>query len=235
MCVAHFRAGDGHVTSFGNFPVDLVLLGMIAGFLILRLRSVLGKRTGFERNVAPAPRPGAQQSGRVITVKPEPMAEKPPGRTLPPRESPIGQTLARIQAIDSQFSPARFLDGAEGAFRLIVLAFAKGDRPALRPLLTPGMLDLFDSAITEREQANHVQHTTLHSIRAATFEDAQVTGNRASLAVRFVSDQVSYTNDATGNTVTGTEAVTEITDVWTFERDLGSRDLAWRLAASRSA
>ncbi len=218
----------------GNFPVDLVLLGMIAAFLVLRLRSVLGKRTGFERDGAPAPRPAATGLGRVIDVKPEPAAE-PARRVLPERDSPIGATLARIQALDGSFSPSRFLDGAEHAFRLIVLAFAKGDRQALRPLLAPALMEVFDHAITERETAQHTQHTTLHSIRSATFESATLEGQRADIAVRFVSDQVSYTNDAAGQTLVGTEALTEITDLWTFERELGSRDPSWRLAAAQSA
>ncbi len=218
----------------GNFPVDLVLLGMIAAFLVLRLRSVLGKRTGFERDAAPAPRPAATGLGRIIDVKPEPAPDRA-SRILPERESPIGATLARIQALDGSFNPSRFLDGAEHAFRLIVLAFAKGDRAALRPLLSTSLMDVFDHAIAEREAARHTQHTTLHSIRSAAFESASLEGQRADIAVRFVSDQVSYTNDSAGQTLVGTEALTEITDLWTFERELGSRDPSWRLSAAQSA
>jgi len=218
----------------GNFPVDLVLLGMIAAFLVLRLRSVLGKRTGFEREGAPTPRPAAAGLGRIIDVKPEPAADRP-SRVIPERTSPIGATLAQIQAMDGSFSPTRFLDGAEHAFRLIVLAFAKGDRSALRPLLPGSLMEVFDNAITEREAAQHTQHTTLHSIRSTAFEAATLEGQRADIAVRFVSDQVSYTNDSAGQTLIGTEALTEITDVWTFERELGSRDPSWRLAAAHSA
>jgi predicted lipid-binding transport protein (Tim44 family) len=221
--------------SLTNFPVDLVLLGMIAAFLVLRLRSVLGKRTGFEGKEPMAARPAPAAAGRVIDVKAEPVQEAALARVLPERETPLGQTLSRIQAVDGQFSPGRFLDGAEAAFRLVVLAFAKGDRTALKPLLTTAMNDVFAGAIADREAAQHTQFTTLHSIRSANFESAVLEGNRADIAVRFVSDQVSYTNDASGHVVVGTDAVTEITDVWTFERELGSRDPAWRLAATQSA
>jgi predicted lipid-binding transport protein (Tim44 family) len=227
------RKGEAQV-GLANFPVDLVLLGMIAAFLVLRLRSVLGKRTGYEREGGILSRPTGATPGRIIDVKAEPAPDRS-ARVLPDRDSPVGATLARIQAIDGSFSPARFLDGAEGAFRLIVLAFGKGDRAALRPLLTPTLMEVFDHAITERETAQHTQHTTLHTIRSASFEHATLDGQRADIAVKFVSDQVSYTNDAAGQTVIGTEALTEITDLWTFERELGSRDPAWRLAAAQSA
>ncbi len=224
------------MTNFGGFPVDLVLLGMVAVFLVLRLRSVLGKRAGVEQTMAaPMPRPAAAPGGRVIDVKPEAAHDSQQAtRALPPRESPVGQALARISAIDGAFSPTRFLAAAEDAFKLIVQAFARGDRAALRPLLTPSMFDLFEQAIAAREAEGLKHFSTVHSIRSANFEAADVTGTLAHVTLRFVSDQVSYTNDAAGQTVVGTEAVTEITDVWTFERELSSRDPAWRLSASHS-
>ena len=219
----------------GNFPVDLVLLGMIAAFLVLRLRSVLGKRTGFERAAAAAPR--STSPGRTIDVKAEPAPDRaaPVSRILPERDSATGLTLTRIEAADSSFTPARFLDGAEGAFRLIVIAFGRGDRDVLIPLLTPDMMTAFEGAIAECEAAGHTQHTTLHSIHSATIESAALEGARAHIAVRFVSDQISYSTDAADKVLTGTDAVTEITDLWTFEREIGARDPAWRLAAAQSA
>jgi predicted lipid-binding transport protein (Tim44 family) len=216
----------------GNFPVDLVLLGMIAAFLVLRLRSVLGKRTGYERPATLPPQPaGLSPRGRVIDVK----AETTTARVLPERDTPTGAELARVQAIDSSFSPARFLDGAEAAFRMIVVAFANGDRAALRPLLAPALMEAFDHAIDERDAAQHTQHTTVHSIRSASIVSASLSGQLADIAVRFVSDQVSYTTDAGKQIVIGTEALTEITDLWTFERELSTRDPAWRLAATQNA
>lgn len=218
-----------------NFPVDLVLLGMVAGFLVLRLRSVLGKRTGYEGQPGIGPRP-ARPAGRVIDSKAEPTPETGTAmpRQLPPRESPAGQALSRLQSVETSFSPGKFLDSAEHAFRLIVMAFAKGDRAALGPLLTAPLLQIFDQAITEREQANQTQHMTLHSIRSATIETAEVAADHATITVRFVSDQVSYTNNAANETLSGTEAVTEITDLWTFDRQLGTRDPSWRLAAAQN-
>ncbi len=110
-----------------GFPIDLILFGMIAGFLVLRLRSILGRRTGFERSQDARIRPNAGLGGRVIDVVPEPVPPAPT-RPLPDAASPAGQALARMHRIDGNFSAVRFLDGAEQAFRIIVGAFTSGDR-----------------------------------------------------------------------------------------------------------
>ena len=120
-----------------GFPVDLILFGMIAAFLVLRLRSILGRRTGFERPPQPQPQqpgPAPAAQGPVIEGSAEPVAPAA-NRVVPDPNSALGQTLARIHATDASFDPARFLDGAEKAFGIIVAAFAKGDRSALQALL----------------------------------------------------------------------------------------------------
>src|ERR1700677_3030386 len=119
----------------GGFPIDLVLFGMIAAFLVLRLRSILGRRTGFERPQPPYQPPVSPSApGPVIDGHAEPI--KPAtARLVPEPASTLGQTLARMQAVDHSFDPSGFLDGAEKAFRLIVAAFASADRTTLRSLL----------------------------------------------------------------------------------------------------
>lgn len=217
--------------SGGGFPVDLVLFGMIAAFLVLRLRSILGRRQGFERPEAPrvVPRPA---DGPVI----EGVAERPgPGRPLPDAASPVGQAFARMQRLDHNFSAARFLDGAEAAFRMIVTAFAAGKRETLRPLLSDDTCRAFDSAISAREARGETQRTELRAIHAATVEKAELRGSVAEIRVRFVSDQVNLTLGRDGAVLTGTDAVTEIVDLWTFERDLAAADPTWRLVAADSA
>ncbi len=216
----------------GGFPVDLVLFGMIAAFLVLRLRSILGRRQGFERSEPPA-RPAARVAEAPVI---EGVAERPvSARPLPDPAGPVGQALARMQRIDRNFSPSRFLDGAESAFRMIVGAFAAGQREVLRPLLSPDTFRAFDAAITARETNGETQRTEVRAIQAATIEAADLRGNTADIAVRFVSDQVNLTTGPDGAVVSGTDAVTEIVDLWTFERDLGSSDPTWRLVAARSA
>lgn len=219
----------------GGFPIDLVLFGMVAAFLILRLRSILGRRTGFERPPQPMPRPGVTPGGPIIDAKAEPVTPPSPARAVPDPSSPLGQTLARIHDADRSFDPARFLDGADRAFRIIVGAFASGDRVTLRNLLSDNTYSAFEQAIAGREAAGHVQVSEIRGMENVAIETAELRGSHAAVTVRFVSDQVSFTRDKDGHPILGTEAVTEITDLWTFERDLSSRDPTWRLVEARSA
>jgi predicted lipid-binding transport protein (Tim44 family) len=164
------------------------------------------------------------------------VAERPaPARPLPDPAGPVGQTLSRMLGVDRTFQAARFLDGAEAAFRIIVAAFAAGDRAALRPLLTDETFGDFESAIAARDTAGETQRTEIRAIDSATIEAAELRGTVASITVRFVSDQVNLTTGRDGAVVLGTDAVTEITDIWTFERNLATPDPTWRLAAARSA
>jgi predicted lipid-binding transport protein (Tim44 family) len=222
----------------GGFPIDIVLFAMIAVFLVLRLRSVLGRREGFERppEAVPPAGPvarnmGPRSDGPVIDGTAEPVR----ARDLPDPASPPGQALARMAQVDRGFAPARFLDGAEAAFRIIVAAFAAGDRAGLRPLLSDETYRAFEGAIASREAAGQTQRTEIRAIASATIEQADLRGTIADITVRFVSDQVNVTLGADGNPVAGTDAVTELTDLWTFERDLTSADPTWRLVAARSA
>jgi len=221
----------------GGFPIDLVLFGMVAVFLVLRLVSILGKRTGFERPAEPVVQDGPSQTARaggpVIDAVAEPVAAG--GRVLPDPASPTGQTLLAMTGIDRNFHPARFLDGAEQAFRIIVTAFAAGDRVRLHPLLSDDTYRAFEGAIAAREAAGHTQHTEIRAVASATIEQAELHGRVAAITVRFVSDQVNVTVAADGAPVAGTDAVTEIVDLWSFERELGQSDPAWRLVAARSA
>lgn len=181
----------------GGFPVDLILFAMVAAFLVLRLRSVLGKRTGFER--------------------------------------PPGQALARIAAVDRGFDAARFLDGAEGAFRMIVTGFAAGDRATLRGLLSDDTYAGFEQAITAREAAGETQRTELRAVQEVAIDAADLRGTVADITVRFVTDQINLTTGRNGEVVTGSDAVTELTDVWTFQRDLNAADPTWKLVGTQSA
>jgi predicted lipid-binding transport protein (Tim44 family) len=229
---------DGEETIMGagsGFPIDLILFGMIAAFLVLRLRSILGRRTGFERQAPPyQPPPSQTAAGPVIDGQVEAPATAP-ARALPDPTSPIGQTLERMQSIDRGCDPAAFLDGAEKAFRIIVAAFAAGDRKTLQGLLSEDTYKAFEQAITARETVDQTQVSTIHAIHSATIESAELRGTVASITVRFVSDQTSLMRDKDGHPVMGTDAVTEITDLWTFERNLSTRDPVWRLVSARSA
>jgi predicted lipid-binding transport protein (Tim44 family) len=214
-----------------KLPIDLILFGLIALFLVLRLRSILGRRTGFEGlpqmlgRGAPPP---------VIEGRAEPVPASP-ARALPDPAGATGQALAAMRAMDRKFDPGSFLSGAENAFRIIVGAFAAGDRGRLQPLLTPDTFAAFDAAMTAREKAGHTQRTEIRSVLEATIEQAALHGSLADITVRFVSHQITLTTAQDGTIVSGADAVTELADVWTFVRDLKQPQLAWKLASARSA
>jgi len=215
----------------GGFPLDLILFGMVAAFLVLRLRSVLGRRTGFERPPQPSYDPRTTQiEGKAEEVAPAPKPE----RALPDPASPVGQAIARIRGVDHGFAPARFLAGAEAAFPMIVDAYARGDRATLRNLLGDETYGGFETAIAQREQEGHTQKFEIRGIGDAQITAADLRGTVADVTVRFVSDQVNLTTARDGSVVEGTDAVTEIVDLWTFRRDLASSDPTWRLVGTRS-
>ena len=225
----------------GGFPVDLILFGLIAAFLILRLRSILGRRTGFEGRgrqsplIKPRGNPAPQDTrAPVIDGKAEPAPPRPV-RPLPELNSPLGEQLRRLRSVDSGFDAARFLDAAENTFRTIVAAFAAGDRVTLRSLLTDETYRAFETAISSREASGDIQRTEIKDVTTAAIVAVELTGTVADITLRFVSDQVNLTTNKDGQPIAGADALTEITDLWTFERDLSMRDQTWRLAAARSA
>ena len=218
-----------------GFPIDLVLFGMIAAFLVLRLRSILGRRTGFERQAPPSqpPQPARAAAGPVIEGRAEPAAPAAP-QVVPDAASPTGQVLARMRDIDQTFDPARFLAGVDQAFRMILAGFAAGDRSTLRALLSDDTYQAFEQAISNREAAGETQVSEIKAIQQLAIEQAELKGRSGLITVKIISDQISYTKDSNGKPLTGTDAVTEITDLWTFERDLSKQDPTWRLIAARS-
>jgi predicted lipid-binding transport protein (Tim44 family) len=222
----------------GGIPVDLILFGMVAAFLVLRLRSVLGRRTGFERPVQPEVRPAGfdPRGGRTIDGAAEEVAPAAAtgGRTLPDPRGPVGEVLTRIAQADRSFEPNRFLDGAESAFRMIVTAFAAGDRQTLHALLSDDTYAGFEQAITAREKAGESQRTEIRAMTSVAVEDAELRGTIADIGVRFVSDQVNMTTARDGSVALGSDAVTEIIDIWTFHRDLSASDPTWKLVATRN-
>ena len=227
----------------GHLPVDLILFGMIAAFLVLRLRSILGKQTGLERRGPPPSQPAARAGrGPVIEGRVEPRPA-PGDRPLPDPGGATGVKLARIGERDRGFDGATFLRGAEAAFRKIVQAFAEGDRTTLKANLTDAAYNAFDTAIVAREAQGETQRAEIRNILQATITDANLSEQGglwlAAIDVRFVSDQVSVLLGRDGLPVSGADATTELSDLWTFERLLNASGSAsgpnWRLANARSA
>lgn len=222
----------------GGFPVDLILFAMVAAFLVLRLRGILGRRTGYERPPAPLGEPVPGEAPRTIDTTAEDAADgralPAPSRDLPAPASPAGQALTRIRQVDPGFEPAAFLDGAEGAFRMIVTSFASGDRETLKGLLAPDVYADFEAAVTAREQAAETQRTEVVAFRESTIVEADLRGTFATIGVRFVTDQINLTTGQNGILVAGSEAVIETIDIWSFARDLAAADPTWLLVGTRS-
>ena len=208
----------------GSQVIEILIFAAIAVFLVFRLRSVLGRRTGLEQRRELVPPPAAKPVGPATV---------PPPRANGAAASPSG--LAAIKSADAGFEEGAFLNGARGAFQIIVNAFAAGDTTALQPLLSKDVYDRFAEAINARRAANEKLQTTLVAIKAAELQEATIEGSTALITVKFVSDQTNVTRAADGKIVDGDpERVVEHVDFWTFARPLRSRDPNWTLVATHS-
>jgi predicted lipid-binding transport protein (Tim44 family) len=208
--------------------LEIFVLAVIAGFLVLRLRSVLGRRTGTERR-----REGFAAPERA----PENVVPLPPRAQIPtpPADTAGMPGLTALKAADRSFDEGHFLDGARAAFEIIVNAFAKGDAAALKPLLSDAVFASFAQAIREREIRQERHDTNLLTIKTVEVAEAAQQGETALVTVKFVSDQINVTRAADGHVVDGNpDQVEEKTDLWTFSRALRSRDPNWTLVATHS-
>jgi predicted lipid-binding transport protein (Tim44 family) len=213
--------------------VEIVLLAMVALFVGLRLYAVLGRRTGHEQRPVTRPEavPGGEPAPAVTDLHPERIETS--GLVY---EERAAAGIRAIVSADPSFDVARFLEGAQAAYRMILEAFWKGDREELSQLAARDVLDAFEAAIAERESAGHRLDNRLVAIERAVIEDAVVTGRQASITVRFDADIAAVTRNEAGEVVAGTltDAV-ETHDVWTFSRTLGSSDPNWLLVDTDSA
>ena len=233
------------------FDIYTIIFLALAVFIFLRLRSVLGQRTGRERppydpySTRDAVRSPA--SDKVVTLPPrpsEPAPTRPVEAPTPPADRWSGvaesgsSTAAGLDAIvaeDSNFDAKHFITGARTAYEMVVTAFAEGDRRQLRSLLSREVFEGFDAAISEREGRGETAETRFVSIDGSTITAAELRGRTAQITIRFVSKLVSATRDRSGAVIEGNaEKVTDVTDVWTFARDVSSRDPNWKVVATEA-
>jgi predicted lipid-binding transport protein (Tim44 family) len=227
-------------------PLNLLILG-IAVVLLFKLRSVLGTRTGNERRYDPVQRDQQQtELRREDNVIHMPGREPARGDADAPAEegapiwqgyaepgSPVAGGLEKIAGVDPSFSPRSFLEGARIAYEMIVSAFAEGDKKALKPLLSREVYDGFSAAIDTRQRNGETLESKFVGIDNSSIVAAELAGKRASVTVRFIADLISATRSRAGEVVDGDATrVRQITDVWTFERDISSRDPNWRLIST---
>ena len=232
------------------FDITTIIFALLAAFVVWKLRSVLGTRTGHER--PPQERPGrvgpvedGKLEGKVIRL-PGSSADvsggSEEGRAGPERWAPFaasGSGVAagfdQIAALDPTFRPGEFVEGAKSAYEMIIGAFAAGDRQTLKGLLAKDVYDSFAAAITERESRGETVETTFVSIDKCDYVDVQMRGKTANVSVRFQSKLISATRDRSGAVMDGSpDKVVDMVDIWTFARDVTSRDPNWRLVATEA-
>ncbi len=218
--------------------LEIVIFALIAIFFAIRLKGVLGKRTGKEgeserfRTGQPPSSESPKDTGEVIDLS----SRKPRAVDLdaPPPGS-LAAGLYEILRADPDFSPEFFEQGAAAAFEMIVKAFAEDDEETLQMLLSKDVFNSFASVIADRKAAGKTCENRLVNILGLDLVKAGVVGHEARITVRFVSEQIFVTKNANGAVVEGDpDKKIEITDLWTFARDLRSPDPNWILVVTDS-
>ena len=227
-----------------SFDIYTIVILVLAVFIVYRLRSVLGQRTGHERppveplrsdparatnndNVIPMP-------GRRDETPAEP-APPPPFRwkDFAPEGSPLAAGFDAIAAVDRNFDPRTFGTGAKAAYEMIVNAFNAGDRKTLKNLLSREVYDGFVQSIGDREGRGESVQASFVSLDKAEITDAKLLGRTAQVTVRFVSQVISAIKDRSGTVIEGSlDRIEEVNDSWTFARETNASDPNWRLVAT---
>lgn len=209
-----------------KIPTDIIVYAVIAGALLLWLRSVLGTRGSSDRQ---RPNPFTLPGGM-----PTPASAGAPTATPNVATSPVDAAMVQIALADRGFDTNRFLESAKDSFAAIVAAFADGDREKLKDKLTPDVYAGFEAAITAREAAGQKAMTEVLSVRDADVIDAKLEGRTASITLRIKADESYALHDASGKLIAGhPDRVVTMTDVWTFTRDVKSSDARWLVSRTR--
>lgn len=227
-------------------PADLIVYALIAAGLVFWLRSILGTRHGDERErpnpltqVEKTAQPGLLQGAESLAAAPsmeQRISDLAAGGdgigAIGNKTAEIG--LIEIARADSAFDIGFFIEAAQEAFVMIVEGFAAGDRELLRALLDDSVYGAFDSAIGAREARGETQTTDIHAIRKAEIVGARLEGRRAMITVCFTAEETGVTRDAASNVVHGhPDKISQMRDIWTFSRDLRSKDPAWLVCETR--
>lgn len=231
------------------FDIYTIIFLALAVFIFLRLRSVLGQRTGRERppydpySARDAVRSAANDKvvalpGRALDTAQKPDEPAEPvdrWKGIAEQGSALAAGLDTIVREDKSFDCKHFIAGARAAYEMIVTAYASGDRRALKNLLSREVYEGFEAAIRERETRGETAETRFVSIGAADIINAEMRARTAQITVRFVSQLISVTRDRSGAVIDGNpEKVSDVTDVWTFARDISSSDPNWKLVATEA-
>ncbi len=203
--------------------IDIIIFAVIAVLLVLRLRSVLGQRTGYEDSKR------AKETSDSF--------EDNPVQLHPRQNNSIndGHGIEALKRADRSFSEPQFMDGAQMAFGMILTAYAEGDLAQLKRLLGYDLLQSFTQSIQQRARDKETLVINLEKIKQASIIDAKVFDNVASVTVEFRSVQTRTITDDDGNVIDDEDTGTlDLVDIWTFERDLTLDDPNWKLAETES-
>jgi predicted lipid-binding transport protein (Tim44 family) len=214
--------------------LEIVLLAMIAVFVGLRLYAVLGQRTGHEQQ-RPVTRPDAAPEAAPTAAAPDlsPNSAEPSGLAY---EKGAAAGIRAIVGADPGFDVARFIEGAQAAYRMTLEAFWKGDRAELALLANEEVAAAFVAAIDMREAAGHTLDNRLVAIERAAIEDARLDGKVAEIEVRFDAFVAAVTRDKDGDLIAGSMSdAVPANDIWTFQRNLASKDPNWLLVETDEA
>jgi predicted lipid-binding transport protein (Tim44 family) len=236
-----------------------IVFAILAIVVIWKLRSVLGTRTGMERpprdpfqrrpngDLGPERNYTKSEDGKVIRLPgaandPGPVPGGEPAAGDPKRWSKVAEPngkawagLDALRAADPKFDAEAFLEGGKIAYEMVVSAYATGDRKTLKSLLASEVFDSFSGAIAGREQRGEKLETTFVSMEKAMIEDAQLRGPAGQITVRFIAKLITVTRDKNDAVIEGDpEKVVDMVDVWTFARNVQSRDPNWKLVATET-
>ncbi len=228
----------------------IVILALVAVFILFQLRRTLGKKTGYDptkdqpeeqdkkyrrqRDQKTDQRQGGDEDN-VIPIRKEEDQPEPVVNLGLSKSSPFYSVIEKIHQLDHSFNLPGFFDGAEYAYGLILNAFWSLDRKTLRNMLSRQVYDQFDGAIDNMEQRKLRHENKLMDIEKIDLKDANLTGSLAEITVEFTSHMIMTTRDGDGKIIEGNpDRAIKVTDIWTFCRDVKSRDPNWTLVATRT-
>ncbi|MEZ5674081.1 Predicted lipid-binding transport protein, Tim44 family [Thalassovita litoralis] len=215
-----------------NSPIlQLLVLAGIAVFLILRLKNVLGTREGFEKPAVPRQADVSQRRPDLSVI------EGGPDRDITDHVdegSESAQALAAMKRLEPHFSVSEFIQGARGAYEMILLGFERGELADIKPFLSEEVYETFAHVVEARHRQGLSVEAEFMGVRETALVEAELLpGNIAEITVRFVGELVSVVRDSAGEIVEGTpNTPKKQRDVWTFARTMGTDDPNWQLVAT---
>ncbi len=206
---------------------DIIVIGAIAAFIILRYRAMLGEQSGRDP-AAMKPAPISEAMEPVIRLSEREKPSVMPSESVISYPTALASQFKAMQAIDSQFTPEDFLQGARMAFEMVISAFNAHDRDTLRMLLSPAILENFETAMRDQESRHIRQETTLVAVTESRITNASLRGRTAELTVAITSEQIHLQRDGSGKIIGGDASRVEtVADEWVFTRDLTSTSPNW--------